>query len=72
MSGPIVRVDIPDAPASIVRFVGLAEIVKSTMVTVMVGVVWERGPLTPATVMLYVPAVVAFTVTVEVPEPTIL
>ncbi len=37
LSAAIARVEAPDDPASIVRFTGLAEMVKSTTLTVMVG-----------------------------------
>lgn len=50
-----VIVDVPLLPTLRATLVGLALIVKSVMVKVTV-VEWEREPLVPATVTVYVPA----------------
>src|SRR5260370_19574392 len=72
LTGATVIVEIAESPAFTVRLVGLAVIVKSTTLTVMVPVVWDRGPLVPVTVTVYVPAATALRLSVEVPEPVTL
>jgi len=74
--GAIVIADVPVTPTSTDRLVGFAEIVKSgddCCVTVTETFVeWERDPLDPVTVTVYVPAAVedcAETVSVDVAVP---
>jgi hypothetical protein len=69
LTGATVIVTGPEEPALTTTLVELAVIVKSTTLTVMVPVVWERVPLIPVTVTVYVPAL---TVSVDVPEPVTL
>ena len=49
-TGATAIVDVPEAPALTTTLVGLAVIVKSTTLTVIVPVVWDRVPLIPVTV----------------------
>ena len=49
LTGAIVMVDVPVAPALMVTLVRLAEIVKSWTVKVTVAE-WDRDPLVPVTV----------------------
>ncbi len=55
LTGATVIVDVAAAPASALMLVGLAVTVKSVTVTVTVAE-WERDPLVPVTVTVYVPA----------------
>jgi len=50
LTGATVIVAVADAPAFTVKVVGLAVMVKSTTLTVIVPVVWDRVPLIPVTV----------------------
>lgn len=50
LTGATVIVTVPEAPALTTTLVGLAVIVKSTTLIVIVPVVWERVPLIPVTV----------------------
>jgi hypothetical protein len=50
LTGDTVIVNVPEAPRLTVIEVGLAVMVKSTTLTVMVAVEWESDPLVPVTV----------------------
>ena len=50
LTGATAIVTVPEAPVLTITLVGLAVIVKSTTLTVIVPVVWERLPLMPVTV----------------------
>ena len=50
LTGVTVIVDVPATPGVVLTDVGLANIWKSTTLTVMVPVVWDSNPLVPVTV----------------------
>jgi hypothetical protein len=55
LTGATVIVDVPEPPEANEKLVGLAVIVKSVIVPVTVAE-WDRVPLVPVTVTVYVPA----------------
>ncbi len=63
-----VIVDAVEEPAAMMRVAGVAEMLKSTTLTLTVAA-WAREPLVPVTTAVNVPILEELTVKVEKPEP---